>query len=101
MTTAEAGRIARYHAASGRRWVPRALWSAILERDAWTCQICLRPINPDVTRGTRANDLPSIDHIVPLVHSGSNDSTNLQAAHWGCNLRKARSLQIPLGLALA
>jgi 5-methylcytosine-specific restriction endonuclease McrA len=57
----------------------------VFERDAWRCQICggeLRGRYPDLLS-------PSLDHIVPLVKGGEHSYANVQAAHFGCNSRKA------------
>lgn len=53
------------------------------------CGICSEPV--DLT--LRKPDLmsPSIDHIVPFAHGGSNDVENLQLAHLHCNHVKSDS----------
>lgn len=68
--------------------------TAIFERDQWTCQICLLPIDPKL-RGTRRKPHPlskSIDHRIPLVRGGEHSMANCQAAHLICNIRKGDSL---------
>jgi hypothetical protein len=62
----------------------------IAERDDWRCGICRGSID-------RALKYPqpmslSIDHVLPLVHGGTNDMENLQASHLRCNLRKRHSI---------
>lgn len=63
-------------------WISRAKRLALYERDSWTCQICLEPVDRDVTRGDWA---PSLDHIVPRSRGGSDDLENLRVAHLWCN----------------
>jgi 5-methylcytosine-specific restriction endonuclease McrA len=53
---------------------------AIAERDAWTCQLCLGPID----RAT----IPTLDHIIPLSRGGGHTADNVQLAHLSCNARK-------------
>lgn len=50
------------------------------------CGICSLPVDLSL----RKPDLlaPSIDHIVPKALGGTDDLSNLQMAHWGCNQRK-------------
>ena len=62
-------------------------WHGIMERDHWTCQLCGKPIDPDL----KAPDPKSAtwDHIVPLVEGGDHTWANLQASHYGCNARKS------------
>ncbi len=59
---------------------------AILDRDQWICQLCTEPIDPTL----RFPDSRSatVDHIVPLVAGGSDEPSNLQAAHMVCNAAK-------------
>lgn len=58
----------------------------LLERDAWTCGICLGSI----PRGTPYPDAlsPSVDHIVALSRGGPHTWDNVQAAHLFCNRSK-------------
>lgn len=62
-------------------------WHGIMERDHWTCQLCGKPIDPDL----KAPDPKSAtwDHIIPLVEGGDHTWANLQASHYGCNARKS------------
>ena len=59
----------------------------ILDRDEWRCYLCQRPIPrgvewPHPLSGT-------IDHVMPVSAGGSDDPSNLRAAHWHCNQEKA------------
>lgn len=73
------------------RW-PRGGWIStsrrleLYERDKWTCQICLKPVN----RGnwTGALDDATLDHIKPRSKGGSHESENLRTACWSCNARR-------------
>lgn len=58
----------------------------ILERDGWMCQLCNKRID-------RRLKFPhpksaSLDHIVPLSVGGADVPSNVQAAHWDCNVAK-------------
>lgn len=58
---------------------------AIYERDGWSCQICLLPVQPDSPRGSHW--FPSLDHIVPQSAQLIPDHSpaNLRTAHFLCN----------------
>lgn len=53
------------------------------------CGICGAPV--DLTLQAPNMMRPSIDHIVPFAHGGSNDPENLQLAHLHCNHVKSDS----------
>lgn len=58
----------------------------IYERDQWTCQLCLEPVDPDLMT-TAPNDdwAPSLDHITTRVSGGGDEPANLRLAHRWCN----------------
>lgn len=63
-------------------------WRRICERDAWVCWICEAPIDwqldpPHPWSGT-------VDHLLPLTCGGSDDDTNVRAAHLRCNSARGR-----------
>lgn len=66
----------------------------VLERDGYTCQLCMQPIYP-TEHAPRTKWAPSVDHIIPVSHGGETSMENLRAAHYGCNSargnREARS----------
>jgi hypothetical protein len=63
----------------------RMLLSALAERDGWVCRLCSQPIDPAATvKGIK----PSLDHVVPLSRGGTHDLSNVQLAHYLCNLSK-------------
>lgn len=64
-------------------WIGGLTRYAIYDRDGWTCQLCMCPLRTDVA-GTDPQ-APSLDHIVPRSLGGSDDPSNLRAAHFGCN----------------
>lgn len=64
--------------------------SQIFERDGWTCQICVEPIDRDVRFPNSM--CASIDHIIPLSAGGPDVPDNLQATHLVCNIRKGAAL---------
>lgn len=61
---------------------------AVFIRDDWTCQLCGGSIDPESTYPDPM--MPSLDHIVPLSHryTPGHVSSNVQASHLRCNLRK-------------
>lgn len=67
-------------------WISRARRLAIYERDHWVCQLCHRPVDPDIPGGLP--DSHSLDHIIPRSLGGGNDDGNLQLAHHACNTEK-------------
>lgn len=85
------------------RWSYLQMRGRILERDGWICQLCGDKIPKGQDYDPRDCDLyPSIDHIVPRSAGGTDDDWNLQAAHWGCNVRKGAGavgsqMRIPMG----
>ena len=66
-------------------------YAEIFDRDQWTCQLCGRPIDPKL-RGRTAKSV-SIDHILPISRGGGHIRDNVQAAHFGCNVRKSNRLE--------
>jgi 5-methylcytosine-specific restriction endonuclease McrA len=66
---------------------------ALFERDKWTCQLCGRP-TPRETIGIspRPMNLPTIDHIIPLIDNGTHTWDNVQCACLQCNCRKKNRL---------
>lgn len=54
-----------------------------------TCGICSEPVDLKLRKPDAMS--PSIDHIVPFAHGGSNDIGNLQLAHLHCNQVKSDS----------
>lgn len=59
--------------------------NSIYERDSWTCQICLTPV--DINAGTGSNLYPSLDHIVPqsAMLLPDHSAGNLRTVHMLCN----------------
>lgn len=60
--------------------------AAVLERDAFTCQICLLPIDVDVAYPAPLAAV--VDHVVALAREGEHGPDNWQAAHHFCNSKK-------------
>jgi len=65
----------------------------VYERDCWVCQICGKPIDPDLRAPFGMSK--TTDHIVPLTKGGLHDVGNLQAAHLYCNIAKGNRLSGP------
>lgn len=62
----------------------------IFERDAWICQLCLRPVDRRVRYPSWW--CATIDHIVPLSLMGTHTKENVQLAHRRCNETKGNRL---------
>lgn len=56
---------------------------AIYDRDEWTCQICLDPVDPHEDRRRRWG--ATLDHIIPVSQGGGDAPENLRLAHRWCN----------------
>lgn len=66
---------------SGRPW--RRLTARIVRRDGGICHLCGKP------------GATSADHLVPVSRGGTNDPSNLKAAHPYCNrVRSNRSIEL-------
>lgn len=59
---------------------------AVFERDGWTCQLCMNPIDYALVAPHPMS--PSIDHKVPISLGGAHTFENCQAAHMVCNSSK-------------
>lgn len=64
----------------------------IFDRDGWICQLCLSPI--DWNLSGRGRFAPALDHILPLNQGGKHQRSNVWAAHSGCNASKQDRLDI-------
>jgi 5-methylcytosine-specific restriction endonuclease McrA len=60
----------------GSTWRWRRQRQVILRRDDYVCWICLR------------SGADSVDHVTPVKHGGTDDASNLRAAHLTCNQRR-------------
>jgi 5-methylcytosine-specific restriction endonuclease McrA len=68
----------------------KILRMAVYLRDAGRCQICGRPLNPDV-RGVTQDDDPdrmTMDHVIPVSKGGTHTYDNVRAACYECNSEK-------------
>jgi 5-methylcytosine-specific restriction endonuclease McrA len=73
------------------RTLSRAVRRAeVFVRDAWVCLICGLPTVK--ARAVPHPLAPTVDHVVPLCRGGSSEMTNLQTAHFRCNVMKAASV---------
>lgn len=64
--------------------------SEVFERDNWTCQLCMLPVDRNVL--WPHPEMVSLDHIIPLALGGDHSRINTQTAHLGCNMRKGARL---------
>lgn len=74
------------------------LWR-VAERDNSICQICGKPVDwSDKTsrngRVVYGGQYPSIDHIIPIMKTGTHTWTNVQLAHRACNQRKGTKIVV-------
>lgn len=56
----------------------------IFKRDSFLCRYCGRGVGPDV--------ILEVDHVIPVVSGGTNDSINLVTACFDCNRGKSKVL---------
>jgi hypothetical protein len=64
----------------------------IYDRDAWRCGVCGKRVDKALTYPHPMS--ASLDHIVPLAHSGTHTKANTQLAHLICNVRKSDRLDV-------
>lgn len=62
---------------------------AVFERDAWICQLCGAPVDPELRFPHPGS--ATIDHRDP---DGAHDASNWQTAHLACNVSKGRKVAI-------
>ena len=63
----------------------------VFDRDKWKCCICGKP-TPKKLRGTREDNAPELDHIIPLSMGGMHTYTNTQCLCRSCNNKKSNKL---------
>lgn len=76
-----------------RGWIKPRLRFEIYERDGWICQICFRPVGPDLPAGHRLS--ASLDHIEPrsLALIPNHSPENLRLAHVACNASRGNRVE--------
>lgn len=76
-----------------RGWIKPGLRFEIYERDGWICQICFRPVGPDLPSGHRLS--ASLDHIEPrsLALIPNHSPENLRLAHVACNASRGNRVK--------
>lgn len=72
-------------AGSEDQFISRADRVAIYERDGWTCQLCLLPVDPSLSGRDRMG--ATLDHVEPrsAVLVPDHSPGNLRLAHRACN----------------
>lgn len=75
---------------SGDRWISMASRNAIYLRDEGICQLCFVPVDFDAHYMSQS--APTLDHIIPRSHGGSDDPENLRLACRGCNCSRSNRL---------
>lgn len=64
-------------------WIDPKVRRSLYERDSWICHLCGELV--DRESGPNGDYAPSLDHLVPRAHGGSDDPDNLKTAHRICN----------------
>lgn len=64
----------------------------LAERDGTSCKICGADVDMSLTRKVDRDRCPSVDHILPVAHGGSDAPENLQLAHLRCNREKGAAV---------
>ena len=75
--------VSRFRIAKSKRF-------AIYEACGWVCQLCSSPVRTDVK--PHHPRYPTLDHIVPRAHGGSDDESNLRLACFQCNTRRGTNV---------
>ncbi|MGO3147097.1 MAG: HNH endonuclease [Leucobacter sp.] len=75
---------------SGDRWIGDAERERIYLRDAGVCQLCFKPV--DFAVHYMDSQAPTLDHILPRSHGGSDAPENLRLACRGCNSARSDRL---------
>lgn len=63
----------------------------VFERDGWRCYLCGCD-TPKALRGTRNDNAPELDHVVPISKGGAHAYDNVRCACRVCNWMKGDSL---------
>ncbi len=68
-------------------WIDPTTRYSIYHRDGWACHLCNKPVprNLQWCNEDWQPDYPTLDHIVPRSHGGTDDPSNLRLAHMYCN----------------
>lgn len=64
----------------------RELVLRIAHRDGWECRLCGVEIDSSYYHPHALS--PTVDHIIPVSRGGTDELSNLQVAHFRCNIRK-------------
>jgi len=58
----------------------------IYQRDKWICQLCFKKVDEKLSAPNLMR--ASLDHVVPLSRGGNDSSSNVQLAHFKCNVSR-------------
>lgn len=87
----QSGRAARRAREKGARGSEVVFRRKVFDRDDWTCRLCLKPLDREAKVPHPL--APTLDHILPLALGGEHVYSNIQAAHFLCNSRKAQNVE--------
>ena len=65
---------------------------AVIERDGRFCKLCGRPVVRRTSRRSRvqhADNLLTLDHLVPISRGGDSSAENLRVCCRACNMRRS------------
>lgn len=68
-------------------WIAKSKRLEIYRRDAWTCWLCEESVDSELI-GSTSSWRPSLDHVIPRSHGGSDSPGNLRLAHFWCNVTR-------------
>lgn len=69
----------------------------VIERDGRTCQLCGRPVVRRTQRRGRvqhADNLLTLDHLVPISRGGDSSAENLRVCCRRCNMKRSAGGQL-------
>ncbi len=89
----------RQRAAAKRRSGTKPTVAKLAERDGWSCHICGKRIDPELT-GTKSKYKASVDHLIPLSANGQDEMWNCKLAHLRCNAKRGAGGAAQLMLAV-
>ena len=66
------------------------------EANGWRCHLCNKAV--DHTLSGMHRDGPTVDHIIPVSHGGTDEPHNVALAHRACNIKRGNRGHVQLRL---